>query len=615
MTDKIFPRNLTARADRRVTGNPDSTRLESGVANCFPGLEFDHRNLDRRFFPGLVFDFNSNFGPADLPRTGARLVEVDTADSDLNPGPDSSDDRRATAQALRQALSGDTLSSLGTGNWFLDTIAQGGRKISLSIQADGTPGPQDGLIVWRLVRGLEPGPAVEITLVQRPAEPTPALATPTPAPTTTPTPTPTGPGTPPAPAAPPSVTLKGWRRDFTNKTTGVVSTAYVPGELTQSLCSPWQHDFRDCACHYWASNHPDVVLAEDRPTDDELPSGESANPLRAEIRIDWLRSDRDRARAAAAIGSFGANRPFQMDHYEINQRWEELSIVLGGKETPAVYLPRSADLANPFESADQLAEKISQLATLEHVLAVEYLYAYYSIKTPEEATASLAAWPHLRDDVTFVRHFVLLIAVGEMLHLRWANQLLWELADRRLIPPGKYGPQLGVAQTIPVSAQGGKAGRPRALRPLTREVLADFVAVEQPSGFIEGQYARVTATLRQPAYPDALYQLASRIVNEGMDHFERFRDIGLVLRQYPDATPPYLRAVTLARPDDPAVKDAMTLYQTIISELTAAYATGRVEERSKVIQARDAMTKLNTLADDLAGRGIGIPFFQPPPLK
>ena len=101
MTEKIFPRNLTARAERRVTGNPDSTRLESGVANCFPGLEFDHRNLDRRFFPGLVFDFNSNSGPADLPRTGARLVQVDTGDPDLSPGPDATDTRRAAAQALR----------------------------------------------------------------------------------------------------------------------------------------------------------------------------------------------------------------------------------------------------------------------------------------------------------------------------------------------------------------------------------------------------------------------------------------------------------------------------------------------------------------------------------
>ena len=57
MNQKIFPRNLTARAAVTIAGNPVTTRLESGVGNCFPGLEFDHRNLDRRFFPGLIFNF------------------------------------------------------------------------------------------------------------------------------------------------------------------------------------------------------------------------------------------------------------------------------------------------------------------------------------------------------------------------------------------------------------------------------------------------------------------------------------------------------------------------------------------------------------------------------
>ena len=48
MTMRIFPRNLTAHAATQIVGNPVTTRLESGVGNCFPGLEFDHRNLDRR---------------------------------------------------------------------------------------------------------------------------------------------------------------------------------------------------------------------------------------------------------------------------------------------------------------------------------------------------------------------------------------------------------------------------------------------------------------------------------------------------------------------------------------------------------------------------------------
>jgi hypothetical protein len=29
--------------------------------------------------------------------------------------------------------------------------------------------------------------------------------------------------------------------------------------LSQSLCSPWQNDYRDCGCFYWAASHPDYV--------------------------------------------------------------------------------------------------------------------------------------------------------------------------------------------------------------------------------------------------------------------------------------------------------------------------------------------------------------------
>ena len=35
-----------------------------------------------------------------------------------------------------------------------------------------------------------------------------------------------------------------------------------PGELTQSLCSPWQNDYRECGCYYWAASRPDYVNVE-----------------------------------------------------------------------------------------------------------------------------------------------------------------------------------------------------------------------------------------------------------------------------------------------------------------------------------------------------------------
>ena len=65
---KILPRNRTARQHQRVTGNPVTALLESGVGNCFPGLEMDVRNLERRFFPYLA---------VDLVGGNAIVVEVD----------------------------------------------------------------------------------------------------------------------------------------------------------------------------------------------------------------------------------------------------------------------------------------------------------------------------------------------------------------------------------------------------------------------------------------------------------------------------------------------------------------------------------------------------------
>jgi hypothetical protein len=89
-TGKIFPRNLTARAAYQVVGNPDSTRPEDAVGNCYPGLEADLRNLDRRFFPGLVFNFvarrDIEAPYTDKQRYGALLAYTDPwGDTDLQP--------------------------------------------------------------------------------------------------------------------------------------------------------------------------------------------------------------------------------------------------------------------------------------------------------------------------------------------------------------------------------------------------------------------------------------------------------------------------------------------------------------------------------------------------
>ena len=246
---KVFPRNLTARADYRVSGNPVVTRPEDAVANCYPGLEVDVRNLDRRFFPGLVFEFvaRSDVGApyTDPNRYGALLSYVDVyGDPDL---------LFDTPEARRL---NDQLNNLDfTGQWYISWIEQQSKRLTMSWhrpdptqeeplrrQTDLTA--LDGLYVWRLVRTLEKGP-VTIGLERRDVK------------------------------GASEVVLHGWRRRFTDPSTGVLNAAYQPGELLQSLCSPWTHDFRDCACHYWASNHPDVVLGEVRPGEPVLPDGRS----------------------------------------------------------------------------------------------------------------------------------------------------------------------------------------------------------------------------------------------------------------------------------------------------------------------------------------------------
>jgi hypothetical protein len=564
---RIFPLNLTARLATEVAGNPASTRMEAGVANCFPGLEFDHRNLDRRFFPGLIFEF----ADSTATRSGARLLSVDTRDPDLSPlsftdNPADKPDA-AAQQALASALGGTVGQTLSEGGWFLDSITQGGKTISL-LDA-GTPFA--GVTAWRIVRSLEPGPVV-IRLTHRP-----------------------GTGRQP-------IELTGWRRKFTNSDKGTISAAYQPGELTQSLCSPWMHDFRDCACFYWASNHPDIVMAEDLPGAPSLPDGSPMDPEKANVPIDWLRSDRSRQRTTPAEGTEEGNRPAQMDHYEINERWQDLDIVLRGREISRVFQPSLIETATPFATPDDLAANLAQLATLEHAVMLEYLYARYSVLLPTSGTPQ-----PLSDDVTFVRHEMLLIAVSEMRHLRWVNQLLWELEHLNLLSK-KVGPILDVATDVP--GQNGKT-RKRQLRPLTSDVLDDFIAVEQPSGTLDGMYARVLSTLRDNrTYNEDLAQLAERIIADGTQHFSRFRQIRVVLQPYfATPAPAFLLNISRAPASNSAAASAKAEYEVVLADLRAAYEKGDAEDFRNIASARTTMFALDAAANALAAQGFGVPFF------
>jgi hypothetical protein len=669
--NKIFPRNLTAQASYLVPGNPVVTRPEDAVANCFPGLEIDVRNLDRRFFPGLVFNFVE---PADQRVPGKRYGAV-IAYNDFIEDPDLQigeleterlyeelekncgiNDIRTVAQNLYNDLNADPFAK---GVWYLDWIEQKKRKLSTKTLT--------GLGVWRLVRGLEPGPVtIGLRRHDKPKR---------------------------------RKTLKGWRRLFTDPITGVISGAYQPGELMQGLCSPWQHDFRDCACHYWASNHPDIVMPEVYPGE-LLPGGEARDPV-LNAGIDWLRADRSPEMAAAASDTIPQNRPYQIDHFQINRTWQRLNVVLENREIGDVYVPEVVDSANPYEKFEDLIIVIRNwLAPMEMALALEYLYAYFSLKEPAEIKNNSV----LRDTVDFVRERLLLIAISEMQHMRCANELLWNITDKKfqpvlepseLIPtgPGKPRPATGdlrveevrdfmsrapktefappgierpttqnleefisrhkkkedfidscpscktiyevtrrkvqpPTKPVCVACQqalppGSDAGgwlsytdggfRPRQLRALTPAVQADYIMVEHQSGFIDSTYARVVATLQRARCSDDLVQLPMRILNDGMRHESEFIQIQAALKPFANEDS-YLRNLqTETKPKD--TKIALDLIKKIITELTKAYQLagheGLAHSSEPIAQARSAMSELLTKGDKLAGqkKGKGIPFF------
>ena len=104
---KLHPRNATAWQTELAAGNAVTTRLESGVGNCFPGLECDIRNLERRFFPHMAVDFVG---------TVMLVAEVDLA---------SAQTANLSQQDLNtyQAIAEDTASANPDEFWIVDRIS------------------------------------------------------------------------------------------------------------------------------------------------------------------------------------------------------------------------------------------------------------------------------------------------------------------------------------------------------------------------------------------------------------------------------------------------------------------------------------------------------------
>jgi hypothetical protein len=89
-----------------------------------------------------------------------------------------------------------------------------------------------------------------------------------------------------------------------------------PGELSQSLCSPWQNDYRDCGCFYWAATRPDFVNVRATAT------GTSAGN-------NWLQRDLTPDTAPLYIAG---DDPALISYDDLYRRWTKmLRFVFGGR--------------------------------------------------------------------------------------------------------------------------------------------------------------------------------------------------------------------------------------------------------------------------------------------
>ena len=598
---KIQPRNLTARADHWVRGNPVTTRPDSGVDNCYPGLEFDQRNLDKRFLPGLEFEYHGSAVSTEFETPFPpllRAIDNNKAGRDL------------------PLVAADLGSTPDDAVFLWAVFGILGAMTGAAPRVERFGEGRGGLNAWRVIHDLEPGP-VAVLLARRAAEGGPALTA--------------------SEQLDAETALQSGgdliRRDSNGALVfGVLSgmrAAYLvdgminpdlfePGDLSRSLCAPWQYDFTDCGCFYWASNKPDLVALEAEGP--QIYSWQRAARDGAERPAEDVFADPEGLLTLGGWTSRDPARPNrELNHVEIMNGWERLNPVFDMAEAPG-FRPAEAQTLPDADvlSRDEIKKRLRYLATVEHGLMVEYLYAHYSIDAPRALDDNNVS-TRTRYDVA---RSVLSIAIDEMRHFRWVNEILRELGEPI---------ELGRVDTFQDLDNDGRSIEHKfVLKPLTSDQLDWFIEVEKPSSLIDpdkaedtidGLYTRILLSIRQSdEFTDVertrLTHLIKLIIDEGFDHFTRFSNAkrsvdalgGTVIRQGFPENPPALPDGHIAKVAELVADRA---YSTVLSTLFIVFSATNQRVGDLLVAARYAMYALDDAAHEVIVRG-GAPRFLMP---
>jgi hypothetical protein len=210
----MVPTNKTAQLHYRAEGNPYSTMARAAISNCFPGLEFDFRNLWRRAFKGLVLLESNNYvmdatESALKKLIGHRLVAIDgkatmvVTSGPLFPGGDS--------QPLITTANPNGVSFMEWSNSMVEVLQKQGKEVTCHFTAEKSPA--EVLVDLKELKDKKKYIAVKLKVNEL----------------------------------------------FDGNSAAFSDEILKPGELTQSLCAPWQNDYRECSCYYWAASRPDYV--------------------------------------------------------------------------------------------------------------------------------------------------------------------------------------------------------------------------------------------------------------------------------------------------------------------------------------------------------------------
>jgi hypothetical protein len=231
---KLTPRNLSANLAAQLhyvaAGNPIASRPVTSIANCTPGLEFDFRAVWRRVLAGielreydnLVIRMAPGATKQKLPNlTGRRLLAIKAKGMKepqqmitvaIGPSPAGPEDQSVV---LATDDNPTATMPLEWSNSLAHILKENtGRKVTCYFSKKRSELQQ---VPWT---GEEDCEAIKLLV-----------------------------------------------RPFFEPGSAVISAALAdPGELTQGLCSPWQNDYRECSCYYWASARPDYVNVEATPS-------------------------------------------------------------------------------------------------------------------------------------------------------------------------------------------------------------------------------------------------------------------------------------------------------------------------------------------------------------